>query len=56
MKRIVCEECGRFLCEAYGTVVARMLCPNSKCKHVNDIKKIVLDETHNLRAKFPEDK
>ena len=56
MNRITCKQCNRFLLEAYGTVVARILCPNSKCKETNDVKHIILDEHHNLKAKFPQEK
>jgi phage FluMu protein Com len=55
MERLLCQKCGKFLrAEAYGSVVARFICPNSKCKHVNNIRKIVLDSTHNLTVKFPD--
>lgn len=52
MQRCTCKHCGRFLLEAHGTVVARVVCP--RCKETNDIKKIVFDDQHNLRVKFPE--
>lgn len=55
MERLTCNKCGKFLrCEAVGTVVARFICPNNKCKHVNDVRKVILDDTHNLKVKFPE--
>lgn len=53
MERLLCKKCGKFLrSEAYGTVVARFICPDSKCKYINDIRRIVLDEEHNLKVKF----
>lgn len=53
VKRLECERCGKFLrCEAYGTVVGKFYCPDSKCKHVTDVKRIVLDAEQNLKVKF----
>ena len=53
MNRLTCEKCGKFLnCEAYGTVVGKFYCRDRKCKHVNIIKHIVLDDTHNLTVKM----
>lgn len=53
IRRLVCEKCGKFLrCEAYGTVVGKFYCSDSKCKHITQVKSIVLDAEHNLKVKF----
>lgn len=52
MRRILCHKCGRFLMEAHGTVVAKIVCSDTRCKATNEVKRIVLDDAHNLRAKM----
>ena len=51
-KDIRCENCKRYLGVAHGTVVATILCPNSKCKTENQVKRVTTDRLYDLRYKF----
>lgn len=51
-KELKCDDCGRFIGKAYGTVVAELKCGNSKCKKMVQIKVIAADQSKDLRHKF----
>lgn len=53
-----CEKCTAFLrVRPKGTMVAIVVCSNSKCKHENNIKIITTDSSDSdLRFKFKEQK
>ncbi len=51
MSELRCTKCNRYLGEAHGTIVATLKCSNSKCKHDNQIKKVIVG-VHDLKYKF----
>ena len=50
-----CEKCGRYLkLKLIETVIASVVCSNSKCKHPNNIKVVTPQSSdENIRFKFP---
>lgn len=52
MIEIRCENCSRYLkIEPAGTIIAKVTCPDRKCKRVNNIK-IVNAESSEQDIKF----
>ncbi len=51
MSELRCSDCNRYMGEAHGTVVASLKCPNSSCKKINQVKKVVTGP-HDLKYKF----
>ena len=51
-KNVSCEGCGRFLFKAHGTCIQTIVCPDSRCKYVNQIKIVSSNKSHDIRYKF----